>query len=142
MEGGGVWHCFYGCADDRMRYEVLEALAAVGFDTTARDTLTAQGAGVIFFSEVTPDVCRHLHDASGRGLQRVLAVALSHEWLANGASWSLLKSGASDVLKWDRNKNTAREIVARFERWRQIDATLRSQLVKKNLAGESPAWVR
>ncbi len=145
MPLSGVWHCFYGCIEDEARREVLDALGVAGVASQACDATSpdgAEGAGVIFFREITPELCRMLCDASGRGLRRVLAVALARESLTKGVSWSLLKSGASDVLLWDGSKNPAREIAARFERWQQIDAVLRSHLVKKNLAGESPAWIR
>ncbi|MGH9841165.1 MAG: sigma 54-interacting transcriptional regulator [Blastocatellia bacterium] len=151
MPLSGVWHCFYGSIEDEVRREVLDALGVAGVASQPCDAASPEGpealeamdgAGVIFFREITPELCRMLCDASGRGLRRVLAVALSGGALTRGVSWSLLKSGASDVLLWDGSKNAAREIAARIERWRQIDAVLRSHLVKKNLAGESPAWIR
>lgn len=145
MPLSGVWHCFYGCIEDEARREVLDALGVAGVATRPGDAASpedADGAGLIFFREITPELCRMLCDASGRGLRRVLAVALSGEVLTKGVSWSLLKSGASDVLAWDGSKIPAQAIATRLERWRQIDAILRSHLVKKNLAGESPAWIR
>src|SRR5262245_34621964 len=145
MPLSGVWHCFYGSIEDEARREVLDALSGAGVASQPCEPASLEGsdgAGVIFFSEITPELCRMLCDASGRGLRRVLAVALTCKSSMKGVSWPLLKSGASDVLTWDGAKFPAQAIAARFERWWQIDAILRSHLVKKNLAGDSHAWIR
>jgi len=72
----------------------------------------------------------------------VLAIALSRTGMKPTDIWRLLSAGASDVFAWDHSDDPAREIAARFERWQMVDEILRSPLVKDNLAGQSPAWIR
>jgi transcriptional regulator with GAF, ATPase, and Fis domain len=138
----GVRHWFYGRIGDDARREILNALALAGVVSEDGEQAYAEDARVIFFSEITPDLCRLLRDAGSHGLQRVLAVSLSRDIVSNGASWTLLRSGASDVLFWEESKRSADEIAARLDRWQQVDSILRSPLVQNNLAGRSPEWIR
>jgi transcriptional regulator with GAF, ATPase, and Fis domain len=138
----GIRHWFYGGVGENARQEILNALAAAGVASEDGEQACAEDARVIFFSEITPDLCRLLRDAGSHGLQRVLAVSLARDKLANGASWTLLKSGASDVLCWEESKRSADEIAARFDRWQQVDSIIGSPMVQKNLAGRSPVWIR
>jgi transcriptional regulator with GAF, ATPase, and Fis domain len=55
--------------------------------------------------------------------------------------WSLLRSGASDVVRWDYRNPPVREVVARLERWAEIDLLMRSDAVRGKLVGDSPNWV-
>src|SRR5262249_38330331 len=45
--------------------------------------------------------------------------------------------GAGDVLTADRPA----EIAARLERWNEVDRMVQSPLVRRNLVGNSPAWI-
>jgi transcriptional regulator with GAF, ATPase, and Fis domain len=70
-----------------------------------------------------------------RGHRRVVAVGA-----AEGVeAWSLLAAGASDVI--DVDERTAAVLLARLERWAEIDRLLASDLVRKNLVGASAPWV-
>jgi transcriptional regulator with GAF, ATPase, and Fis domain len=62
--------------------------------------------------------------------------------IEGGVSWTLLQTGASDVLSWEQPAHAAREIVARLERWQEIDDIIASPLVADNLIGRSDAWRR
>jgi len=75
-------------------------------------------------------------------MERVLAIAISHATVKPAAVWELLAAGASDAFAWDHSSDTAYEVAARFERWEEVDEIVRSPLVKKNLAGQSCAWIR
>jgi transcriptional regulator with GAF, ATPase, and Fis domain len=121
---------------------ILDALSRAGAGSYAVDMSEPSGPGVLFFDQITQRLCQLLRDASRRGLERVLAIALSHSALAERGAWRLLQAGASDVFAWDHSSDPAREVAARFERWRQVDEIVQSPLVKKNLAGQSPAWIR
>lgn len=99
-------------------------------------------SGIIFLTEISTELCELIRSRSRNGLARVLAVSLTASELANGAIWALLKSGASDVFAWDHSPEPAREIAARFERWQEVDRIIQSPLVRENLVGQSPAWIR
>jgi transcriptional regulator with GAF, ATPase, and Fis domain len=75
-------------------------------------------------------------------MERVLAIALPNAGIETAAIWELLSAGASDVFAWDHSPHPAREIAARFKRWRNVDEIVNSPLVKDNLAGQSPTWIR
>lgn len=54
--------------------------------------------------------------------------------------WDWLESGASDVLVFKQNPNIAAEILARFERRKEIDMMLASPVVSKQIIGSSLRW--
>jgi transcriptional regulator with GAF, ATPase, and Fis domain len=99
-----------------------------------------QGAGVVVFHRITPELLDFLREVSKCGLDRVLALPLSREALVDEGAWTLLHAGAADVIVWDGAAVTAGQIAARIERWAAVDQILRSNLVEKNLIGKSRAW--
>jgi transcriptional regulator with GAF, ATPase, and Fis domain len=121
---------------------ILDALSRAGISSYAVDPPEPFGPGVLFFNQITQRLCQFLREASRRGLERVLAVALSQTALIERSAWQLLQAGASDVFAWDHSTDPAQEVAARFERWEQVDEIVRSPLVKNNMAGQSPAWIR
>jgi transcriptional regulator with GAF, ATPase, and Fis domain len=137
----GVWHHFLGYDQATLKSAILEALRRAGVTTYACGSAAPQGPGVLFFDEVTPQLCEFLSATSRRGLERVLAVALSRPALGSGACWRLLQSGASDVFAWEHSADPASEVAARFKRWETVDNLVRAPLVRDNLVGQSPAWV-
>jgi transcriptional regulator with GAF, ATPase, and Fis domain len=75
------------------------------------------------------------------GRYRVLAIALPDAALDNSDAWSLLRSGASDVVRWDDRDPPVRAVAARLERWAEIDRLIRSDTVRDTLIGDSPTWI-
>lgn len=134
-----IWHRFLGHWPEAT---ILDALSRENLSTYALETPTPHSGGVVFFEEVTPQLFEQLRAASRRGLERVLAVAVSRSRLKIESVWKLLRAGASDVFAWDHSENPAREVAARFNRWERVDEIVESPLVKENLVGESPAWIR
>ncbi|HEY3956339.1 MAG TPA: sigma 54-interacting transcriptional regulator [Streptosporangiaceae bacterium] len=82
-----------------------------------------------------------MHDAGCWGSQHVLAVALPEASLENAYAWSLLRGGATDVLRWDYEHPPIREVAARIERWTEVDRMLRSDVVRQVLVGDSASWL-
>jgi len=134
-----IWHCFLG---HESQPDILDALRNAGLQTEARDHLPAQGAGVVFFKDISPQLLNLLGDATRSGMERVLAIALTSAMMKPPAVWTLLAGGASDVFAWDHSPYAAHEVAAKFERWNEVDDIVRSALVRENLAGESAAWLR
>lgn len=98
-------------------------------------------AWVLAFGQLTGEVLDEVRVASAWGRNRVLAIALAEAALTNSDMWSLLRSGASDVVRWNRRDPPAREVVARIERWAEVDLILRSDAVRGKLIGDGPTWV-
>ena len=121
---------------------MLELLNQAGLRLQHDETFRCHGPGIVFFKESSNQLLDLLRDKSRRGLERVLAISLSCRAIAPEVSWDLLAAGAADVFAWDRCHNPAQEIAARLQRWEQVDEIVRSPLVKQNLAGQSPVWIR
>ena len=130
----------FGHHSQSVRRPVREALARAGLDLVEpTDDDTGQAPLLCLFDRVSPGLEEALRTAA-RARARVLAVAVSASDLGPGDAWSLLEAGASDVLAWDRSPDPGRDIAARLERWSRVDELLRSDLVRGNLVGDSPAW--
>jgi transcriptional regulator with GAF, ATPase, and Fis domain len=125
-----------------LKRTIIDALSQANVNTYACDTAAPKGPGVLFFDEVTPQLCEFLSEVSHLGLERVLAIALSRRALSNGDCWRLLERGASDVFAWEHSADPATEVAARFKRWEMVDSLVSSPVVRDNLIGHSPAWVR
>jgi transcriptional regulator with GAF, ATPase, and Fis domain len=87
---------------------------------------------VVVGAHTRPDLVAQLRKKS----RRVIAVSTD----GDAQTWSLLNAGASDVLSFDAE--TASAVAARLQRWASIDAIVSSDLVRNNLVGAAPAWVR
>jgi transcriptional regulator with GAF, ATPase, and Fis domain len=142
MSDRSVWHHFAGQIGAAQKRSILDSLARVGVVTHALDFSNPSGSGVFFFDQITEQLCEFVRDASHGGQERIICIALSKSMLLSPGAWQLRKAGASDVFAWDHSPETARQASARFERWNQIDDIIMSPLVKNNLAGQSPMWIR
>lgn len=140
-----TWSHFHGAFSATQKQACLTALAAAGVSAAADESVVAEGLpGLVFFAEVNPSLSELLGELSRHGQRRVLAVAVSRTALTGGASWALLQAGAADVFAWNHSgaATSARAAAERLARWRLVDETLHSALVKNHLIGASPAWVR
>ncbi len=141
MSGQKVWYHFLARRDALAEEAAVKSLTAAGLRLCAIAAADApSGPGIIFFDEADAQVCARLREASRGGLERILAVASTRAALANGASWGILRAGASDAFCWDHSRDRAQEIAARVARWETVDRVVDSALVKNNLAGESAVW--
>ena len=117
MSVTAIWHHFMWQGEAMPEKSILDALSRAGVRSYAADPSEPSGQGVLFFDQITQRLCHFLSEASRRGLERILAVALSHSALADRGAWRLLQAGASDVFAWDHSTDPAQEVAARFERW-------------------------
>lgn len=134
-----IWHCFLNI-DPHVR--MLDSLSQAGLHSHDSNSSRCNGPGIVFFTQYCNQLLDLLREKSRQGLERVLAISLSKRALEPDVIWNLLAAGAADVFAWDRCRNAAQEILARFQRWKQVDEIVASPLVKKNLAGRSSAWIR
>ena len=98
------------------------------------------GPGLLLFDEGGEAVCARVRDLSGRGSERILAIARTRAALAGGVVWRLLQAGASDVLAWEGTPDPGRQVALRLERWATVDGLVGQPLIRDNLVGQSPAW--
>ena len=96
---------------------------------------------LVVFDHLTGEVFEELRMAEAWGRHRVLAIALPGATLDNSDAWSLLRSGASDVVRWDDQDPPVRAVAARLERWAEIDRLMRSDTIRRTLIGDSPNWI-
>jgi transcriptional regulator with GAF, ATPase, and Fis domain len=136
-----VWHHFFSSGDVLLRGAIVAALAHAGVTTHRLEAEISSGPGVVFFDQITAELCSFVGQISRNGMERVLAVALSRSALCAGSTWRLLQNGASDVFAWDHSGNPAGEIAARFTRWDSVDGVVHSPLVENTLVGKSAAWI-
>jgi len=96
---------------------------------------------LVVFDHLTGEVFEELRAAGAWGRHQVLAIALPGAALDNSDAWSLLRSGASDLVRWDDRDPPARAIAARLERWAEIERLMRSDAIRRTLIGDSPNWI-
>lgn len=133
-----VWHWFQDNILTDQQQCLLMELERVGIAPSVDEASATACPGIVFFAELTADLCHRLSEACRRG--RVLAVALTPEAGRSNSAWALLRAGASDVFAWNHSAEPAREVAARLARWEEVDKIVQSSLVQSNLAGESAAW--
>jgi transcriptional regulator with GAF, ATPase, and Fis domain len=143
-----VWHQQFGTMGGALDHSAfLRALGARGIGAlpnaaASRVADLPRGAGIVFCDTLQPEVTDFVRRASHGGTARVLVVASSHAASAHGV-WTLLRHGASDVLRAEARDvdRVVAEAAARLERWSEVDRVVGSSLVRDNLVGESPSWV-
>lgn len=82
-----------------------------------------------------------VHCAGTRcGGSRVLVV-VGTSGCADDLAWRLLARGASDVLCWSSAGDAGAAVLARLRRWHEVDAIVRSPLVRGQLIGQSAPWI-
>jgi transcriptional regulator with GAF, ATPase, and Fis domain len=140
MPDAAAWFHLFGTDQPPGESTPLASLAAAGLSLRPLERDAPGGAGLVIFHHVTDALCDFVREVSHGGRRRVLGVATARGALASGAAWRLLRHGTSDVLSWDHSPDTAREVLARLERWAAVDRLVESPLVRNNLVGESPVW--
>ena len=99
---------------------------------------SAHGPGILFVGDPTADISARIRDRSHGGTDPLIIVL--KRGTLNGTGWDLLDAGAADVLQLRDPQVTAAAIAARYRRWDEIDRLLESSVVRRNLAGNNPAW--
>src|SRR6185436_16982763 len=79
-----IWYCFLG---RQPRADILNALNETGLLHRACETPPSNGPGIIFFDEITNQLAETVHAASGRGAERVIAIALSRSAMKPAGIW-------------------------------------------------------
>jgi len=104
--------------------------------------LPIEDARIILFGAISPQLLTQIRDAHHRCLGRSLAISLSRDELRLDDLRQLLRAGASDVIAWRGRDDPCGDVRARLERWAAVDQLLSSDLVRRNLVGQSPRWIQ
>ncbi len=120
------------------------------FEAEVRGALSADGIeiesnierpyGIVCFEKVDDELFEVLHEARRDTRLRVLAIAASSLAVETGVIWRLLHAGASDVLLWSGSASAAPQLVAKLERWFEVDELAEHAISQVSLIGDSPAW--
>ncbi|GIH06923.1 hypothetical protein Rhe02_49900 [Rhizocola hellebori] len=73
---------------------------------------------------------------------RRMLVVVGESGCAEGLTWRLLASGAEDVVAWASADNPGASVLARLQRWREVDGLVRSNVVRRQLVGATTGWLR
>ncbi|HAV43247.1 TPA: sigma-54-dependent Fis family transcriptional regulator [bacterium] len=137
-----IWYHFFECSIP-YKAKIIETLTTSGLDMYNLDIYNLDNninIGIVFFDKFTAQLCDFLYKISHNGIKRVLVIALSTTGLGENNTWHLLQSGASDVFCLDHSAETIKKIIARLNRWNDIEQLIESPVVRNNLIGQSPAW--
>jgi transcriptional regulator with GAF, ATPase, and Fis domain len=110
-------------------------------DAGVRVTPPAEAlALLVVFARADEEVLRTVRAEAGAGRGPVLALGLHPGTFSAEDAWRLLGAGAADAYRWTGTEGAA--IRERVERWADVEAIVRSDLVSLNLVGRSPSWIR
>lgn len=99
-----------------------------------------ESCGVVFFTQFDPAIKDFLHYATSCGRHRVIAVTNAD--LDRMQIWSLISSGASDVIRICESSelDCFAKIASRLNHWRHVNEVIESPRVASNLIGKSQVW--
>jgi DNA-binding NtrC family response regulator len=133
-----------GSVDTSVQERVIADLARAGLavdpEPQRQRTPPSGRSCLVVFDHLTAEVFEELRAAGAWGRHQVLAIALPGAALDNSDAWSLLRSGASDLVRWDDRDPPARAVAARLERWAEIERIVHSDAIQHTLIGNSPNW--
>ena len=130
-----IWHYFFdNCVDIEKRTEIKKVLG-----THELNSNKLSGPGIIFFCKFDKRLYDLLRDISHNGIERILLIAIDSSVLDSRCIWHLLHAGASDVVVMNGSLKLP-EIMAKFERWNEVDRIIESSLVRNNIVGQSSIW--
>jgi transcriptional regulator with GAF, ATPase, and Fis domain len=129
-----------GLAADLQRFRRL--LGNAGVTATCDHEARISCPALIYFTDTSAELLVTVRAVSNGGAERVLAVAGPDAVPTDDLAWQLVHAGASDVLAWDSCSDPVQAIVARLERWRQVDDLIASDAVSGKLVGTGAHWVR
>ena len=132
-----AWVHWIGGNQKRTDHEVVDLLTQQGIDVQSIGGYCSCGPGVIFSSEVTPEICQQLRELSRNGQIQVLVCCGTS--IPGDAPWRLMEAGASDVLVSTECSGLVHEISARLQRWEVVDLMVNSPEVQDVLVGASQA---
>jgi transcriptional regulator with GAF, ATPase, and Fis domain len=133
------WIIFTEAIPHGLQGNVLELLCQAGIAAQTPGDGVPE-LGIVVFDAVQPEVLEQV-----RGLSRtasILGISLADPPLGNRQAWSVVEAGASDVLRWPALPPRADDVACRLQRWRAVQQSLDSPVVRASLVGASLPWRR
>jgi transcriptional regulator with GAF, ATPase, and Fis domain len=135
-----VWYHFACESIDAIAPPIIESLKTAGLEPEPFDPPPGSFPGIIFFERFNETLCAWLKELSAGGRRRILAIGVTTSSCTSDATWALLGSGASDVFAW-QDASSGQSVIARLERWAEVDSIAESDVVRSSLVGRSPKWL-
>jgi transcriptional regulator with GAF, ATPase, and Fis domain len=136
--GIGCWLQAWEQACEQDRDALEQALAGRGVKALPVQGDAPPRWGACVFCKTTPELQSFIQIASRAGEERVIAIARSGASLSEHRN--LLQAGASDVLHWSGADQIARQITARFERWRSVEQLMEEPTVSELVVAKCAVW--
>jgi DNA-binding NtrC family response regulator len=111
-------------------------MTAAGFQIV---TESSAPYGILIFDAIGEDLISVLHGIRRDGQTRAVAIRALSRSSETAVVWRLLHAGAADVISASGG-DSARQVVARIERWAEVDDLAAKAMSEESLIGESPAW--
>jgi transcriptional regulator with GAF, ATPase, and Fis domain len=135
-----LWVHSWGDASEEKKDLLREALVRQGVKAVPSLCDPPGKPGVCIYGEITPELRDFVQAMSGTGRECIIAIAESRHCPNGTGDWDLLRAGASDVLVWSDPDQVARQIKARFERWRSVEKLMEEPTVSELVVAKSPVW--
>jgi transcriptional regulator with GAF, ATPase, and Fis domain len=94
--------------------------------------------GIVILHALQPDSVRQIRALTDGA--RIIVLLAPDLRLSPEIKWSLLATGAADVLDWPGQEQLAGYIVPRIARWTEIETLIADDRVLGRVVGESTAW--
>jgi transcriptional regulator with GAF, ATPase, and Fis domain len=129
-------HC-HGSVDAAHAEALQAALQPCGVECVD-DATTSFAARVVLLRFADKSLLETLRSWSSQDRTPTLAVSL--DALDSHTAWTLVQSGAADVLIGAQPASIAANLAARLQRWLAIEALADAPVVTRNLLGRSAVW--
>jgi transcriptional regulator with GAF, ATPase, and Fis domain len=129
-------HC-HGSVDAAHAESLKAALLPCGVDCVD-DEAASIAARVVLLQGADELLQETLRSWTAQDRTPTLAVSL--DALDSHTAWTLVDSGAADVLIGTHPPSVAANLAARLQRWLEVEALIDAPVVTKNLRGRSAVW--
>lgn len=134
------WTCFWGRESGSLSEETFtNFLRRHGIFSTSFNKANAGPLGVCLIADLNQGTLDFIK-SSGLSAHRHLIAILRSEIANESAAWTLLQSGASDVLFWTTPETVTQQLKARFQRWLRIEELLETAAKDDLVLGRSAVW--
>ena len=129
-------HC-HGSVDAAHAAALQAALQPCGVDCVEDETAPI-AARLVLFQLADEALQEKLRSWGAQDRTPTLAVSL--DALDSHTAWTLVDSGAADVLIGTHPASVALNLAARLQRWLEVEALIDAPVVTRNLRGRSAIW--
>ncbi len=134
------WLCFWGEVPAETQMFILNSFASKDFAVT-RDCPSQIVQEVVICSRTLDlDIKRFVVQLANAGTNYIVVLLLEDCPDEYSAMWAILCAGASDVMTVAAHPDFAKDIAARFDRWRIVEEILSSHAACSKIVGRGASW--